>query len=818
MCGFDVRSPEVAEIWSHLEQIDELVATARARAVPVAPPVAAPVAPAVPPPPTQAVGPPPMPGVPPVTGAPAAGGGLSAGSVLLGLGATLLVVAAIIFVSFAWSAMGIGGRAAILAVLTVGVGGAGSWSLARRLRGSSEALWLVFVGFVSADWFAACGLGLFGLDGLEGWQVAVPWWVLMSLTTVVVGTVARRVADHSVVSLEVVAGLALVPVVATVGSALGEQDVRLFWVMAILTLLAAAVATGAVLLSQKVWAAVSGVVAGACGVVTTVAAVVEAAAHRDLDAYVGQVHGLPLLLVTVAAACLAVRRELRAVGVAAGVLLLALLVGLPLVDPLDGQAWLVWVAALAALVMVLRLPASVGVSQVGTGLVVAGGVLSAPLIVAWLAGLAPLGTIVDAAARGPRDRPLLADTPGLGQVETLHGWITVVVGAGLATMLVAAGRGRGSTPALRRAGDLTAALVVLATAAAVLVAAGVPLVVLAAVTLAAGVVLLVVGRRAGLGWEAVGLAVVVLSPLVATAVWNGILVVAAAAVVVLVVHAVVSTRSDLTVVSTPAAGLWILASSLLLVTHPDIDLGARPAISILLAVALVMAVVGTGLVQPPLGWSPGVTLEGVGSAVALVLLLSGVALGDLAWLSAWLTAVGVTAMGVGLIVPGRRWVRIPAAVLLGLAWILRLAASEVTQVEAYTVPFAVAALLVGWIALRRDPELSTTVALGSGFVLGLLPTALVVLTDPVSIRAAVLGAVAAAFLAAGLALRWQAPFVAGGAALALVAIVELAPYGWGLPRWVLIGVAGLVLLVGGITWENRVRDGRAAVRFVRSMR
>ena len=59
VCGFDVESPEVPEIWERLQQIDELLVTARARKV-VPPPAAVVPAPTVP---TSASGavPPPIP-------------------------------------------------------------------------------------------------------------------------------------------------------------------------------------------------------------------------------------------------------------------------------------------------------------------------------------------------------------------------------------------------------------------------------------------------------------------------------------------------------------------------------------------------------------------------------------------------------------------------------------------------------------------------------------------------------------------------------------------------------------------------------------
>jgi len=52
----------------------------------------------------------------------------------------------------------------------------------------------------------------------------------------------------------------------------------------------------------------------------------------------------------------------------------------------------------------------------------------------------------------------------------------------------------------------------------------------------------------------------------------------------------------------------------------------------------------------------------------------------------------------------------------------------------------------------------------------------------------------------------------------VLAIANLGPYAFVIPRWVLIAGTGALLLGAGVTWEDRVRDGRAVARYVVSMR
>lgn len=162
-----------------------------------------------------------------------------------------------------------------------------------------------------------------------------------------------------------------------------------------------------------------------------------------------------------------------------------------------------------------------------------------------------------------------------------------------------------------------------------------------------------------------------------------------------------------------------------------------------------------------------------------------------------------------------RWV---AGALTGAAWVTRLAASDVTTVEAYTVPFAVAVLAAGVWRMRTDRQIRSWLALGPGLTLALLPSLPQALDDPTSLRTLLLGVAAAVAVAAGVVLRWNAPLLAGAGVLALVVLWNVGPEVVALQRWVLIAIAGSVLLFVGATWEKRVADGRAVLVRIASLR
>src|SRR5262249_38077835 len=90
----------------------------------------------------------------------------------------------------------------------------------------------------------------------------------------------------------------------------------------------------------------------------------------------------------------------------------------------------------------------------------------------------------------------------------------------------------------------------------------------------------------------------------------------------------------------------------------------------------------------------------------------------------------------------------------------------------------------------------------------LFPSVLLAVTDTELARPLILGAVALAVLLAGAARRLQAPLVLGGVTLAADALIQLQPYlaatYAALPRWVIIGAAGLLLLGVGATYERRL--------------
>ena len=156
--------------------------------------------------------------------------------------------------------------------------------------------------------------------------------------------------------------------------------------------------------------------------------------------------------------------------------------------------------------------------------------------------------------------------------------------------------------------------------------------------------------------------------------------------------------------------------------------------------------------------------------------------------------------------------------LLAAATWVRLYDVGVQAPEAYTLPTAVALVLVGVHRLQRDFDADTTTTLLPGLALATVPSLLWVLVDPVSPRAVLLGAGCLVLLLGGAALRWSAPVVVGGLVGGALVLRELAPYAEQTPQWVLIGAAGVLLLASGITWEARLRDLRRAAAYLGRLR
>ncbi|MFD3441303.1 SCO7613 C-terminal domain-containing membrane protein [Streptomyces sp. NPDC058685] len=220
------------------------------------------------------------------------------------------------------------------------------------------------------------------------------------------------------------------------------------------------------------------------------------------------------------------------------------------------------------------------------------------------------------------------------------------------------------------------------------------------------------------------------------------------------------------------------------------------------AVALLAHRLGTHPVTLP--------LECTGAAAALFAVV--LAAGDRPTLALVLALCGVIAAGTALRTERRITAGATATVLFVLATWVRLAASDVSTPEAYTLPVTIPALAIGVLRRRRDPAASSWPAYGPGLAATLLPSLIAAWGDQHWLRPLLLGVAALAITLAGARLRLQALLVLGGAVLALDALHELAPYVvqvvGALPRWLPPALAGMLLLAVGATYEQRLRDAR----------
>jgi hypothetical protein len=144
---------------------------------------------------------------------------------------------------------------------------------------------------------------------------------------------------------------------------------------------------------------------------------------------------------------------------------------------------------------------------------------------------------------------------------------------------------------------------------------------------------------------------------------------------------------------------------------------------------------------------------------------------------------------------------------------IQLHLDRVTTPEAYVLTPAIGMVALGVAAMLRWTSTSSW-SLTPGLVLGLLPTVYLALGEDRSRQAIALGA-AAVLVVIGAQMRVVGPLAVGGGTLSLVVLRLVGPEVKRVPEWVALGVVGVVLLVLGATWEQRMLDARRAAHAIR---
>jgi hypothetical protein len=259
-------------------------------------------------------------------------------------------------------------------------------------------------------------------------------------------------------------------------------------------------------------------------------------------------------------------------------------------------------------------------------------------------------------------------------------------------------------------------------------------------------------------------------------------------------------------VTVGSAGLLAVAASL------AAGFPARWAAFPLLGVAAVAVAVAAMLLRLRPTDSLGDEIAVI-EATALVSALAALALtiGSPSYTALACTALGAV-LGLAVSRPGRpekqRQVLIFAAAaseVLGVWLLMRI--GNVASPEAYGLPFAVFALLVGILELRRRPDIGSWLAYGPALVAGFLPSmVLVLMTDTAPARRVLLIVAGVLAVAFGSVRRQKAPVVVGSVVTAAATLHELLRLSAMLPWWILLllfGAAGVLLVSLGATYEKR---------------
>ena len=748
---------------------------------------------------------------PPPTHTP--GGGLSqltVPKILLGLGALCLLVGALVFLSAAWQWLGVGGRTVVLLAMTGLAGWFGWWLRGRDLRIGAEAMFTVALGLFTLDLAGAANAGWIGLE--DGALTALIG-LLVGAAAIAIAWLTHEAGDPStssgqvekpttLVTPQLIAGLALFFGVGGLLSS-SEHDATVL-TLAVLALIGLAHTAHRVDLGFIDHLAIGSAALWWFGLVGYGLERVY-----DVDATIRgmwiDLEGAPLAaatLLAVLAGALAGQRGQRLLWATAAVVGSFTLIA-PAADD-NSTGFLVALSILAVLWACLGrwgpqrllVPATAAavVLVIGPALTL---VAMATNVLVRLSELAPwtvsAGTSYERA--NPDLSPLLLPVLLVATVVVVAllveritdkpaAPVVIPIALGLAALTVPATLVFYAVPIALIAALFTA------TAVSALIAAAVrdelPPEVLGGVGLGVGVLAVLAGQ------PSVGLTALVLAALTG-----------ACALLALRRQDERAGAVALALVAQLAAGLvWTLGELLDL----DEPWRAIPVVLVLAAIALPKPLVAAEVsaLAAASGWSL-IALEDPESTATT--------------LAIQLTLVGAALTASALLHPSRRLLAPFGGLLLAAATWVRLYDVGVRVPEAYTMPSALVLIALGWWWLRRDPETETLTALLPGLLLATVPSVLRIYgSDPLTLRSLLLGLACLGLVLAGVRLRWTAPLAVGAVVGALVVLRESGPYAADVPPWILIGLAGALLTIVGVTWETRLRDLRSSAAYLARLR
>lgn len=809
-CHLDLESHEVRQLWQTLLQADELLAQAIGRRDQTAA-----TSPTTPPAPTPRPDPAHAPADPyarypaqvqhPPPRKERKERKWTVGTILLVLGAFGLIVAGLIFVTRSWDDLGLTGKTLILLAVTAVIGVLGVWVTRRPLRASAEAVWSVFLALLTLDFFAARHEGLAGLG-----EISLDWaWVIWGVISLALGVGiamwARKTVGAALIAPAIAGGLGIT--IAGIGAGNVAHDWDFAW-RAILAL----VVSGVLALSTRPaglrpMTITARVVFAGFFVAALIAAFVELVDNSSLEELVQGGHGYPILLMAIASLVVGwLVGRVRSPAVAIAVFAACALVITPSADAWSPEG--VWLAV-AGLAVALVIAGARGTNDWMRGVRWGAVPVVGGIVLLHLGLVLDVVETLDPILDDPRelDWDTRLDVAG---VENFAIWTVPIVVAALLVVAWMVPRWPELAAVRKHAMSFVAGAAALgAIDAAVAMRLPVWAAALVLLVVAAGLSVALVRSLAPAAGPAAAATVLAAAALatashgVSAATW-----IAGAAI--LVALALAESPALLRQAYAALGVLLGLAGVGSLVDMLDLDETVMPLAVVVGAVA-VLAVAGLKLRDHVMR----VALEGSAALVGFVALLDPASSSALA--IRW-TIVGAGLIALGFGIKDRRWYVWPGAVALVVAYVLLIVDSGFSFVEAYTLPLGAIALAAGLYAAHRKPDISTWLVLGPGLALALLPSVPQALADPTDLRALLLGLGAVFTLLVGIRLGWQAPFVAGVGIAILLILFNIGPYANAAPRVVVIAVVSAILLGVGITWEDRVRDGRKLVGYVRSMR